>query len=42
MRSLDSEMNNQIRKAQESSNDMNEKVSAQEESEEVVSETLEN
>ncbi|MEK5040353.1 hypothetical protein [Sporosarcina sp. FSL K6-3457] len=42
MRNLDSEMNNQIRKAKESSNEMNEKVSAEEESKEVVSESLEN
>lgn len=33
IRSLDSEMNNQVRKAQESSNEMNEKVSAKEERE---------
>jgi len=42
IRSLDSEMNNQIIKAVESSNDMNRKFSAEEESEEVVNEMLEN
>jgi len=42
IRSLDSEMNNQIRKAQESSNEMSKNVSAEEEQEEVVSKLLEN
>lgn len=42
MRSLDSEMNNQIRKAYESSNEMTKNVSTEEESEEVVRESLEN
>lgn len=41
MRSLDNEVNNQIRKAAGASNDMNEKVSAKEEREEVESESLE-
>ncbi|WP_342507913.1 hypothetical protein [Sporosarcina sp. FSL K6-2383] len=42
IRSLDSEMNNQIRKAKESSTEMNENVSTKEEREELVSESLEN
>ncbi|MBE1556220.1 hypothetical protein [Sporosarcina limicola] len=42
MQNLDSEMNNQIRKAKESSNEMNRKVSAEEKQEGSVSESLEN
>jgi uncharacterized coiled-coil DUF342 family protein len=42
MRSIDSEINNQIRKAKESSNEINGKVSVEEEQEELVNDSLEN
>ena len=42
MRSIDSEINNQIRKAKESSNEINGKVSVEEEQEELANEPLEN